>query len=196
MTDLTKRQEQVIRFIQRTVRRTRRTPTHREIADHLGVDVRAAFQHVVALERKGVLERARGRIELLGEFRPPDGIPLIGRVAAGKPILAAENCEEYHDIAGALQEDDLFLLRVEGDSMTGAGINDGDMVLARSQPTVENGEVAVVVVGEEATVKSVRIVDDSVVLEPANESYKPMRFDRGGDEVTVAGKVLMAIRML
>ena len=196
MTELTARQERVVRFIQRTVRRTRRAPTYREIASHLGVDVRAAFQHVVALERKGVLERSAGHIELAGGFAPPEGIPLIGRVAAGSPILAAENCSEYLDIASRLDEEDLFLLRVVGDSMVDAGINDGDMVLARSQPTVDNGSVAVVVIGDEATVKRVRVTSKKVILEPANSRYKPMVFDRGGEEVTIAGEVLMAIRML
>jgi repressor LexA len=160
---------------------------------------------VAALERKGVLERSRGRIELLGEYRPERGIPILGRVAAGSPILAVENVEEHVDLArefgcgaggGAgtgAGDDDLFLLRVRGDSMTGAGIHDGDLVLVRSQPAVEDGEIAAVVIGEEATVKRVRLGRGGLRLEPANPRYAPATVDPE-DEVRIAGKVLMAVR--
>ncbi len=196
MRALTARQEQTLRFIQRQFRRHGRSPSYREIAAHLGVDVKSANQHVQALERKGVLERTGGRIELQGEFRPRKGIPVLGRVAAGAPILAVENAEEYVDIERELwgdDTDDLFLLRVRGDSMTGAGIHDGDLVLVRSQPKVNDGEIAAVVIGEEATVKRVRFRRNRLRLEPANKRYKPITVGPD-DDVRIAGKVLMAIR--
>jgi repressor LexA len=198
MQGLTARQQEVIKFIQRHVRRHDRAPTYREIARHIGRDVRAAYQHVQALERKGVLERSGGRIELLGDYRPPEGIPVLGRIAAGAPILAAENVEEHVDIAhelGSESDDDLFLLRVRGDSMTDAGIHDGDLVLVRSQAEVRDGEIAAVVIGEEATVKRVRFQRNGILLEPANRRYEPITLGPD-DEVRIAGKVLMAIRRL
>ena len=91
--------------------------------------------------------------------------------------------------------DDLFLLRVKGDSMTGAGIHDGDLVLVRSQASVEDGEIAAVVIGEEATVKRVRLGRNRIRLEPANKRYSPVVLGPD-DEVRIAGKVLMAIRRL
>jgi repressor LexA len=205
MQGLTARQQEVAEFIQRRVRRKGQAPSYRDIARHIGRDVRAAYQHVEALERKGVLERVGGGIQLLGEYRPPRGLPVLGRIAAGTPILAAENIEEHIDIerefrgeAGEAVED-LFLLRVKGDSMTGAGIHDGDLVLVRSQETVEDGEIAAVVIGEEATVKRVRLRRNRIRLEPANRKYKPITLgpdDMARNEVRIAGKVLMAIRRL
>lgn len=201
MRGLTGRQEQVVAFVQRHFRRYGGSPTYREIAAHLHVDVKSANQHVQALERKGILERTGGRIKLLGDYRPPRGIPVLGRVAAGTPILAAENVEEHIDIEqefrGGPDEmtDDLFLLRVQGDSMTGAGIHDGDLVLVRSQPEVGDGEIAAVVIGEEATVKRVRFRRNRLRLEPANKRYKPIAVGPE-DDVRIAGKVLMAVRRL
>jgi repressor LexA len=213
LRDPTEKQRRVLEIIQRSVRRTGEAPTYRGIARALGVDVRAAYQHVTALERKGFLERTgrgkrggRGGIRLAPEHAPPVGVPLVGRVAAGTPVLAEENIEGHVDLArelglgpragGGLEDiDDLFLLRVRGDSMTGAGIHDGDLVLVRRRPTVNDGDVAAVVIGEEATVKRVRFVRGGVRLEPANPRHRPTTFGPG-DEVRIAGKVLMALRRI
>ena len=193
MPDLTDLQQRVLTFIQRSVRHGGKAPSYRQIAVHLGVDVRSAFQHVQALERKGILERSGGHIALLGDHRPPEGIPVLGRVAAGAPILAVENVEGHLDLGRRLQDENLFLLKVKGDSMVDAGINDGDLVLTRRQDSVESGEIAVVVIGEEATVKRVRPVNGGLRLEPANPKYEP--FTVKGDEVRIAGRVLMAVRV-
>ncbi|MHC4249394.1 MAG: transcriptional repressor LexA [Planctomycetota bacterium] len=217
MRDLTDKQRRVLEIIKRGVRQRGSAPTYREIARALGVDVRAAYQHVTALERKGFLERTgrggagaegkRGGIRLAPEHAPPLGVPVVGRVAAGTPILAEENIEEHIDLArefglgpraagGALGDpDELFLLRVRGDSMTGAGIHDGDLVLVRPQPTVNDGEIAAVIVGDEATVKRVRFREEEIVLEPANPRHRAMAFGPG-DEVRVAGRVVMALRRI
>ena len=195
---LTERQGQVVRFIQRHCRRHGNPPTYREIATHFRVNVKVAFQHVLALERKGVLERTDGKIELLGDYRPPEGLPVLGRIAAGAPTLAAENVEEYVDIERefrAALEGDFFLLRVRGDSMDGAGVHDGDLVLVRPQPKVQDGEIAAVAIGEEATIKRVRYRRNRIRLEPANRRYESITL--GPDEdVRIAGKALMAIRRL
>lgn len=193
MAGLTERQAKVLGFIQKRWRRTGRAPSYREIAGHLGVDVRSAFQHVVALERKGVLERAGGRVELVGDHRPPEGLPILGRVAAGTPTLAVENCEGHLDLAGMLDDDGLFVLRVRGDSMKDAGILDGDLVLAREQSAVENGEIAVVLIDEEATVKRVRLGGGRIRLEPANRRCKTIEIE-DPSTVRIAGRVLMAVR--
>jgi repressor LexA len=193
MKPFTHRQERVLRFIQGGWRRRGRAPSYRQIAAHLGVDVRSAFQHVTALERKGVLERVDGRIDLVGEHRPEVGIPVVGRVAAGAPTLAVENCDQYVNLAGMLDDDGLFILRVSGDSMRDAGILDGDLVLAREQGRVEDGEIAVVLIGEEATVKRVRLGGGRIRLEPANPDYKAITV-RDPSELRIAGKVLMAVR--
>ncbi len=209
MRDLTDKQRRVLEIIRRAVRRRGSAPTYREIATALGVDVRAAYQHVIALERKGVLERtgskgSKGGIRLAPEHAPPIGVPVVGRVAAGSPILAEENIEEHIDLerefglgrhAGIGDSDDLFMLRVRGDSMIDAGILDGDLVLVRRQPTVNNGEIAAIIIGDEATVKRVRFREDGLVLEPANPSYSAMEFGPG-DEVRVAGRVLMSLRRI
>jgi repressor LexA len=194
--ELTERQRAVLELVQRRFRRDGRAPSYREIASRLGVDVRAAFQHVEALERKGVLERRGGRVELLGDYRPERGIPVLGRVAAGAPILATENIVGHVDLARELrgaEMDELFLLEVRGESMTGAGIHDGDLVLVRSQRTVADGEIAAVVIGEEATVKRVRFRGGRLRLEPANPRHRPITVGPE-DEVRIAGKVLMAVR--
>jgi repressor LexA len=193
MRPFTERQKRVIRFIQERWRRGGGAPSYRQIAAHLGVDVRSAFQHVVALERKGVLERVDGCIELADDYRPEIGLPVLGRVAAGAPILAVENVDQYVNLAGMLDNDGLFVLRVSGDSMQDAGILDGDLVLAREQSRVEEGEIAVVLLGEEATVKRVRFGGGRVRLESANRRYKPIEVE-DPSEMRILGKVLMAVR--
>ncbi len=193
MRQFTERQKRVVLFIQERWRKGGSAPSYRQIAAHMGVDVRSAFQHVVALERKGVLERLDGHIELTDDYRPEIGLPVLGRVAAGMPTLAMENVEQYVNLAGMLDNDGLFVLRVKGDSMEDAGILDGDLVLAREQSRVEDGEIAVVLLGEEATVKRVRFGGNRVRLEPANRRYKPIVVE-DPSEMRIAGKVLMAVR--
>jgi repressor LexA len=192
--DLTKKQERVLAFLQRRVRKTGKTPTYREIAAELRVDVRSAYQHVEALERKGFVERAGRHIELADDHRPERGIPVVGRVAAGAPILAIENVEEHVDFEREF-DDDAFFLRVRGDSMTGAGINDGDLVLVHPQPRVDNGQIAAVIVGEEATVKRVFLRKGRVELHPENPAHRTMVYGPE-DDVRIAGKVVMTMRRL
>lgn len=195
--ELTALQRKTLALLQGAERRGERPPTYRELARELGVDVRAAFQHVVALERKGVLER-RGRrgVALAAGFRPPRGVPIVGRVAAGTPLLATEHVEGGLDLAElAGDSDDLFVLRVQGDSMTDRGILDGDLVVARRGARVEDGDIAVARIGDEATVKTVRRARGAVVLEPANRArgYPPIRLD-GGEDAALLGRVVLVVR--
>jgi repressor LexA len=128
---------------------------------------------------------------------PPRGLPILGRIAAGKPILAVENIEERLDLNDIIPSDDsnLFFLRVRGDSMIGIGVNPRDLVLVRRQPAVENGEIAAVLIGNEATLKVFRVRGTKTYLEPANKKYKPLYLDQSED-IQILGKAVMAFRLL
>lgn len=191
---LTNKQQQVLSYIQKTVAKAGSPPTIREIASHLKVTVRSAHQHVVALERKGALKRRPGHrgIELRSR-----GLPILGRIAAGIPTLAEENIEDRVELKDFVGKDDekLFLLRVTGDSMIEKGINPGDLVLIRQQPVVESGEIAAVLLGDEATLKIFRIKERKTYLEPANKKYKPIYLEKS-KEIKILGKALMSLRFL
>ncbi len=194
MVSLTDKQHQVLSYIQKTVTKTGSSPTIREIASHLRTTVRSAYQHVVALERKGAIKRRPGHRGI--EFRSR-GLPILGRIAAGTPILAEENLDGRLELKDITAGDDgkLFLLRVKGDSMIERGINPGDLVLIRQQPTVESGKIAAVLIEDEATLKVFRVKDRKIYLEPANNKYKPIHLDKA-KKIQILGKALMAIRFL
>lgn len=194
MVGLTNKQQQVLAYIQKTVPKAGYPPTIREIASHLKVTVRSAHQHVIALERKGAIKRQPGH---RGIKIPVQGLPILGKIAAGTPILAEENIEsrlEFRDIVAG-DDKQLFLLRVSGDSMIERGINPGDLVLIRQQPAVESGEIAAVLLGDEATLKLFRIKAGKTYLEPANKKYRPIYLDKS-KETKILGKALMAFRFL
>ena len=194
MTELTGKQQQVLSYIRQTFARSGYPPTIREIAAHFNVDVRSAHQHVKALDRKGAIQRRTGH---RGIECKSQGLPVLGKIAAGAPILAEENIEsrlQLKDIM-ARNDDKLFLLRVSGDSMLERGVNPGDLVLIRQQPTVESGEIAAVLIENEATLKVFRVKEKKIYLEPANKKYKPIYLDKYKD-VRILGKALMALRFL
>jgi repressor LexA len=198
MQDLTSKQAQVLACIQRGVQRTGNTPSYREIAAQLRVTVRAAYQHVQALERKGVLTRT-GRhhgLRLTPEHMPPTGLPIVGRVAAGTPILATENIEGYLEIDRLLGEQStLFALQVKGDSMVDRQIHEGDYVIVRAQPWVEHGDIGVIAIDEEVTVKTVLHRRTGVWLKPENQQkrYSMIRL-KSDQRVRIAGKVIAVFR--
>lgn len=200
MQGLTGKQTQVLTLIQVWTQRTGRAPSYRDIAAHLRVTVRAAYQHVQALERKGLLVRThqhRG-LRLRPEHMPPAGLPIIGRVAAGTPILAVENVEGYLEIDRWLGDrTQTFALRVKGDSMVDRQIHDGDYVIVRAQPWVEHGEIGVVVIDEEATVKTVWHRRNGLWLKPENQRKGyPLIHPRRDQRVHIAGKVIAVFRPL
>ena len=181
-------------------------PSIREIAAEVGLKSPASVKaHIDVLGSAGYLRVDPTRPRAIEvrydensgaalERRPVRHVPLVGDVAAGSGVLAAENVEELMPMPADLTgEGELFMLRVRGDSMIDAGILDGDYVVCRAQSTAENGEVIVAgIPGDEATVKTLRRRDGRIVLEPANELLQPMEFTP--DEVTVYGKVVTMMR--
>lgn len=201
--DLTKRQQEIFDFIKKYSDLNGYPPTVRDIGKAVGLASSSTVHaHLSNLEKLGLLRRdpAKPRaLELLdratagvrGFVRP--GLPLVGQVAAGQPILAEENIEEYvatPEAAGG--EDGEFLLRVRGDSMKNAGILDGDLVVVKPQETATDGEIVVALVGEEATVKRFFRESDHIRLEPENETLEPIR----AREVAVVGRVVGLMRTL
>jgi repressor LexA len=192
---LTDKQERVLSFIRDTIAQLGHSPTIREIASHLDVTVRSAHQHVTALDRKGVITRGTGHRRIA--FRS-QGVPVLGKIAAGTPILAEENIERRISLNDILPNKDagqFFLLQIRGDSMIEKGINPGDLVLIRQQPMVDTGEIAAVLIGDEATLKIFRVRERTIYLEPANKKYKPIQLDNSKD-TRILGKALMAVRFL
>jgi len=199
MEELTEQQRKVFKFIQSHHKKFGYPPTIREIADHIGAKWNHGVErHLQALERKGHITRFRDKsrgIQLSVSSRGTN-VPIIGRITAGKPILAVENTEDQIVLDPAIVKgDNSFLLMVEGLSMKNAGILDGDLVLVRQQSTAEPGEiVAALIDGETATIKRFRQNGDQVILEPENPDYEPIYSD--SVSVKIIGKVLAVLRLL
>jgi repressor LexA len=212
MVDLTKRQQEIFDFIKRYSAKYGYPPTVRDIGKAVGLASSSTVHaHLANLEKLGLLRRDPSKpraIELLdrvredlggavgnavenalGVLRP--GLPLVGQVAAGTPILAEENIEDYvqvPSIAGG--EDGEYVLRVRGESMKDAGILGGDFVVVRPQDTATDGEIIVALVGEEATVKRFFRESDHVRLQPENATMEPIR----SKEVRILGRVVGVFR--
>src|SRR3954464_13658366 len=181
---LTKRQREIFDFIKSYSAEHGYPPTVRDIGKAIGLTSSSTVHaHLSNLEKLGLLRRDPSKpraLELLGEAARkvvgPSGLPLVGRVAAGAPVLADENIEDYvpvPDIAGGEQGE--YVLRVWGDSMKNAGILDGDYVVVRPQSTADDGDIVVALVGEEATVKRFCKEKDHVRLQPENDDFEPIR---------------------
>ncbi len=203
--DLTPRQLEILDFIQRFIAETGMPPTRADMARELGFrSANAAEEHLRALARKGVLEllpgRSRGIRLLEAPARPSgdaddEGLPLVGRVAAGQPILAAEHIEARYRIDLALfNPRPHYLLRVQGMSMRDAGILDGDLVAVRRQPDVRNGQIVVARLEEEVTVKRYRQAGTTVTLLPQNPDYEPIKVDLKAEHLVIEGVVVGVIR--
>ena len=200
--DLTKRQQEIFDFIKRYSAKYGYPPTVRDIGKAVGLASSSTVHaHLANLEKVGLLRRDPSKpraIELLDRAVEgvksvvrPNGLPLVGQVAAGSPVLAEENIEEYveiPDIAGGDAGE--YLLRVRGDSMKDAGILEDDVVVVRPQDTATDGEIVVALVGEEATVKRFFRESDHVRLQPENETMEPIR----SREVRVLGRVVGVLR--
>jgi len=206
--DLTPRQRQVLEFIDAEVRHRGYPPSVREIGEAVGLSSSSTVHaHLGALQDKGYLRRDPTKpraIEVsfepssgaVSERRPVRHVPLVGDVAAGTGVLAAENIEESLPLPEDFTGDGtLFMLRVRGESMIDAGILDGDFVVVRQQETADNGDIVVAgIPGEEATVKTFLKKGGQITLRPANPSLEDMVFDPS--EVSVYGKVVTVLRRL
>ncbi|MEK6326782.1 MAG: transcriptional repressor LexA [Actinomycetota bacterium] len=182
--DLTKRQKEIFDFIRRYASRYGYPPTVREIGKAVGLHSSSTVHaHLANLEKVGLLRRDPTKpraIELLVDrakraMRSP-GLPVVGHVAAGEPILAEENIEEYVQLPAAIGgEQGDYILQVKGDSMRDAGILEGDYVVVSEAADADNGEIVVALIEDEATVKRFYREKDRVRLQPANKAYKPIR---------------------
>ena len=196
---LTKRQQEIFDFIKRYSAKHGYPPTVRDIGKAIGLGSPSTVHaHLANLEKLGLLRRDPSKpraLELLRDTARkavgPCGLPLVGRVAAGAPVLAEENIEEYvevPEIAGG--DDGDYVLRVAGDSMKDAGILDGDHVVVHPQDTARDGEIVVALVGEEATVKRFFKESDHIRLQPENDAMEPIRTR----EAQVLGRVVGVCR--
>jgi repressor LexA len=197
--DLTKRQSEIFQFIRRYLGKYGYPPTVREIGKAVGLHSSSTVHaHLANLEKAGLLRRDPSKpraIELLVDrarkaIRKP-GLPLVGSVTAGQPVLAEENIEEYVEVPSLIGvEGDEYVLRVRGDSMKDAGIVDGDFAVVRPTKAASNGEIVVVLLEDEATVKRFYKEKDHVRLQPENGAMKPIR----SRDAQVLGKVIGVLR--
>ncbi|MDQ4010039.1 MAG: transcriptional repressor LexA [Actinomycetota bacterium] len=206
---LTPRQRRVLEVIRDWVERLGYPPSVREIGEAVGLTSTSSVAHQLrALERKGYLRRDPNRPRAVGvrpaesapdssedsSARPaPTFVPVVGRIAAGGPVLAEQAVEDVFPLPKEIVgEGSLFLLRVAGDSMVEAAIMDGDWVVIRQQPTAENGDIVAAMIDGEATVKTFKRRDGRIWLLPHNPAYEPIP----GDEATVLGRVVAVLRRL
>lgn len=189
MLKLTARQEQVLDVIRRHIGSTGMPPTRADIAQELGFkSANAAEEHLKALARKGAIEIIPGASR--GIRLPEDlGLPIVGRVAAGEPVLAAENIEEHCAVDPAFFHPRAdYLLRVQGDSMINIGIQDGDLLAVHATPVADDGAIVVARIEDEVTVKRLRRRDrQHVELLAENEAYDPIRVDLAEQAFTIEG---------
>lgn len=201
---LTARQREIYDFIAQVIRNNGYPPTIREIMVAFGIaSTNGVRTTLTALEKKGYIRRTAmlsrsieltdyQEASLSGDVRD---VPVIGRVAAGEPILATENIERTLAVdSGFVPRGNVFALKVEGDSMRDAGIFDGDFVLARQQESAHQGEIVVAVIGEEATVKRYYREGAHVKLMPENDAYQPIVLGKNHESFRIAGKIVGLMR--
>jgi len=198
-SDLTKRQKEIFEFIRGYASKHGYPPTVREIGKAVGLTSSSTVHaHLANLEKIGLLKRdptkPRAIEVLIDKARKAmggKGLPVVGAVAAGAPILAEENIEEYVEVPDMIGgEESDYVLRVRGDSMQDAGILEGDYVVVKSAENANNGEIVVALLGEEATVKRFFKEKDRIRLQPENKAYKPIRTK----DAQVLGRVVGVFR--
>ena len=203
--ELSPTQEKVFEFLKDFLREKGFPPTLREIASHFGLKGPKGPQKTLnILERKGYIRKVPGGSRAIEILSYPQfslthilSVPIVGRVRAGEPILAIENIEGYINLDRSLvSSGDIFLLRVQGDSMIEAHIQDGDFALVKPQPNAENGEIVVALIEDEATIKRIFMKRDLIRLEPANPRMEPIIVKKGEKKITIVGKVVGIFRKL
>lgn len=199
MRPLTPRQEQIFDLIKEKISETGMPPTRAEIADFFGFkSANAAEEHLKALAKKGYIDMLPGTsrgIRLTEQFVEQDGLPLIGRVAAGEPILAQEHVEEHYKIDGTMFKPCAdYLLRVNGESMKDIGILDGDLLAVHQTTDVKNGQIIVARVEDDVTVKRFKREGNVVYLHAENEEFSPIVVDLTTQQFNVEGIAVGVIR--
>jgi repressor LexA len=207
LRDMTQRQREVLSFMRGFTDKHGAPPTVREIAERFRFTPRAAFDHLRALERKGMLhrrvtDRRVSRTLVLTDRSPERSrrdreIPILGKIAAGAPIFAAENREDVIPVRPewlAAKGGEVFALRVRGDSMIQAHIADGDLVLVRKQESAATGDIVAAMIDQEATVKRFATEGGTVLLKPEHPTMKPIVVDPQRAEFRILGKVIGLIR--
>ncbi len=203
MEKLTSKQQNIYDYIKECLTAGGYTPTMREIADYFGYSsTNTVNDHLQTLAKKGYIIKKPGTARgiILTEAaaaceKHNQGVPIIGRVAAGTPISAIENLDGYLELSEFYDERH-FALHVKGDSMIDAGIWDGDFVIVREQQIIHNGEIGVAIVEGEATVKRITINHTEAILYPENEYYSPIRVDLNITDFRIAGKVVGLHRVI
>tara|TARA_B100000029_G_C17296281_1_gene858898 strand:- start:138 stop:788 length:651 start_codon:yes stop_codon:yes gene_type:complete len=210
-TELSERLREILTFIDKTIRDKGFPPTVREIGQAVGLNSPSTVHtHLSTLQKRGYIRRDPTKPRAIEvhwdagsgaviDRRPVTHVPLVGDVAAGTGVLAAENIEETMPLPSDLTgEGDLFMLRVRGDSMVELGIFEGDYIVAKKSNTATDGDIVVAgLPGDEATIKSFSRERDEIVLSPANKSMSPMRFAMDGpDSITIFGTVVTVLRKI
>ena len=201
-SELTERQRAILDFVRKFLDERAFPPSMREIGRAFGIASSSVYDHLQALARKGFIRRTARRSRSIEVLKDPDAtsrrraeIPILGRIAAGRPLLA----EQHHDGHLSLGPTDrdgtpLYALRIVGDSMVGAGIMPGDFVIARYQETADSGDIVVARLEGEATVKRLRRTDRNWVLHPENDAYEPIPIR--GEGMAIQGKVIAVYRVV
>jgi len=200
MKELTKRQKEVLSFIAAYIKGHSYPPTIREIGDHFSISVKGAYDHIAALKRKKCLKQDNNRsrtMELVQSKVDEDlgtisKVPIVGTVAAGTPILSEENWEGTITLHQSMLKKNkvYFAVRVRGDSMSGAGIMDGDMAIIEKMTVVRNGEIAVAVIDDAVTLKRFFKENARIKLQAENPDYKPIYCQ----DVRILGRLAQIIR--
>ncbi len=196
---LTNRQQQIFDLIKDAIRDTGMPPTRAEIATFFGFkSANAAEEHLKALAKKGYIEMLAGTsrgIRLAEQFIEESGLPLIGQVAAGEPILAQEHVEDHYQMDGSLFHPPAdYLLRVNGESMKDIGILDGDLLAVHQTTDVQNGQVVVARVENDVTVKRFKRDGNIVYLHAENEEFDPIKVDLTCQEFNIEGLAVGVVR--
>ncbi len=195
---LTDKQQLIFDYIKGKIQETGLPPTVREIGDRFHITVKGAYDHVKAIEKKGFIRteqnKSRAIFVINQEKEIPVNainVPMVGRIAAGSPILAEENIEEYLSFPSAMfSKGEYFALNVRGDSMIEAGINDGDIAIIKKQSTANNGDIVAALIEDEATLKTFKITSSAVHLISENAAYEPIVVE----DVSILGKLAAVFR--
>ena len=199
MQELTKRQQQILQMIQSHIQATGMPPTRYDICEHFGFkSPTAADDHLKALDRKGVISLIPGTSRGIQVVEPPSdyGLPVVGHVAAGEPIMSEENIEDYYSVDPSVFHPHAdYLLRVRGMSMRDVGILDGDLLAVHTTTQVHNKQIVVARVDNEVTVKRFRRRGSIVTLLPENDDFEPIRVDLREQEFSIEGVYAGILRL-